>query len=74
MTHFKRLLIGFVMVLCMVIFAVSVSIIVDLVVRVADVSPEVLFYGFFGILCVVAVSYSFGMIAEEVLERRARGE
>lgn len=74
MNHVKRILIGFIMVLCMVIFAVSVSVIIDLVVEVVNISPEVLFYGFFGIVCVIAVSYAFGMIAEEVLERRARDD
>jgi len=72
LTHLKRMLIGFIMVLCMVIFAISVSVIIDLVVEVTNTNPVVLFYGFFGIVCVVVVSYAFGMIAEEVLERRAR--
>ena len=74
MTHSKRLAIGCIMLLCMVIFAISVSVIIDLVVETFHVSPEFLFYGILGIGCVIAVSYAFGMIAEEVLERRARGE
>ncbi len=74
MTHTKRMLIGFIMLLCMVIFAFSASVIIDLVVEATSINPVVLFYGFFGIVCVVVICYALGMIAEEVLGRRARDE
>lgn len=72
MTHLQRMVIGFIILLGVVGLAIVASVIIDLVIEVANVSPEFLFYGFFGIVCVVSVSYAFGMIAEEVLERRAR--